>query len=317
MSEYIRLTNLTKRFKKKVVLDKVNLSINKGEIFGIIGMSGSGKTTLLNNLISFIEPEEGDILFYSEKDKKLKSIYKDRKEARRQFGFATQAASFYPKLTVRENLIHFGSLYGLHKKKVKANAEKLLKLTNLENAKNTLAQNLSGGMEKKLGIACSLMHNPSVLILDEPTADLDPLSRADTWKLVNDINKAGTTIIVASHFLSEIEVACDRVGILYNKKIVAVGSPSELKSKHFKSDEIRLMSSPGKYKSILSSLSKSRFGIQKVNYRDKALLLYTTETQRTIARLLNLLSAKKEKLISLDVSKPPLDEVFESIRDKK
>ncbi|MBW2993682.1 ABC transporter ATP-binding protein [Candidatus Woesearchaeota archaeon] len=178
-----------KKFGKRVILNKINLDINSGELFGIIGMSGSGKTTFLNSLIGYHEPDIGDVFYYSFKDRQYKSIYTNQAEVCRLFGFATQTDSFYPKLTLFENLKHFGSLYNMSKKTRTINAERLLRLTELYPFKDELAQNLSEGMKKRLGIACALVHNPKVLLLDEPTANLDPILRKDIWNVIKGIHK--------------------------------------------------------------------------------------------------------------------------------
>ncbi|MBW2965513.1 ABC transporter ATP-binding protein [Candidatus Woesearchaeota archaeon] len=234
MPPIIQLKNIKKKFGKRIVLDGVNLEINDKEIFGIIGMSGSGKSTILKTLVGYYEPELGDLLFYSYKDKRYKPIIKHLIEVRKTFGFSAQTSSFYPKLTVEENLLHFGALYKLPYKITKINTERLLKTTELFDARKQLAETLSGGMEKRLSIACSLIHNPKILILDEPTADLDPIRRKETWKLINWLHKAGKTIIIASHFISELELVCTRVALLHQQKIIAVGTPSQLKKKYKK-----------------------------------------------------------------------------------
>jgi ABC-2 type transport system ATP-binding protein len=234
MFPIIRFKNVKKRFKKRLVLDGINLEIDEGEIFGIIGMSGSGKSTILKLLIGYYEPEQGDILFYSYKDKKYKSAIKNIIELRKTFGFAAQDPSFYPKLTIEENLYHFGSLYRLPKKLIKENTDDLLELTSLSDARKQLGQTLSGGMEKRLSIACSLVHQPKVLILDEPTADLDPIRRRETWDLIKWLHKTRTTIVIASHFLSEIEPVCTKIAILHDHKIIDIGTPAELRKRYGK-----------------------------------------------------------------------------------
>ena len=234
MPPIIQLKNIKKNFGKRVILDGVDLEIHTKEIFGIIGMSGSGKSTILKTLIGYHEPDLGDLLFYSYKDKKLKPILKNIMEVRKTFGFSAQTPSFYPKLTVEENLMHFGSLYKLPEKVIKINTDRLLEITELSDARKQLAETLSGGMEKRLSIACSLIHRPKVLILDEPTADLDPIRRRETWQLINWLHKTGTTIIIASHFISEIESVCTRSALLHQHKIVDVGTPSQLKKKYKK-----------------------------------------------------------------------------------
>jgi len=309
MPPLIQFKNLTKQFGKKVVLQDVNFEINKGEIFGIIGMSGSGKTTLLNTLIGFLEPEEGDILYSSENQ--YKSVFKNSMDVRRRFGFATQEPSFYPKLTIEENLDHFGALYNLSKSTRKNNTEKLLKLVGLESEKDQLAQTLSGGMEKRLGIACSLIHNPELLILDEPTANLDPVLREETWNLIKGINKTGTTVIVASHLLEELEDACDRIGILHDHAVIEIGTPDQLKGRYTKNEEIRLRVS-GKHDQIEKAMGKSSY-IESIKKEGDTLVFYTAMPLKALYQILDLVDKLNERIVSLEASKPSLKEIFESV----
>ena len=311
MPALIQFKNLTKQYGKKQVLKNVSLDINKGEIFGIIGMSGSGKTTLLNTLIGFLEPEEGDVLYLNSKEKKYKSVFKNSRDVRKRFGFATQVPSFYPKLTIKENLDHFGSLYQLSKKTRKNNVDKLLKMIGLEAEKDQLAQTLSGGMEKRLGIACSLIHNPDLIILDEPTANLDPVLRDGTWNLIKGINRMGTTVIVASHLLEELEPVCDRIGILHDHSLIEVGTPDQLKGRYTKNEEIRLRAS-GKHDKIESAMKKSP-NIAKIKREEGYLIFYTPQPLKTLRQLLGTVERLNERIVSLEASKPSLKEIFESI----
>lgn len=314
----LKFQNLKKRFGRKTVLDDISLEINQGEIFGVIGMSGSGKTTLLNTLIGYYEPEKGDVLFYSKEDKCYKSIFKSMLEARNIFGFAPQFPSFYPKLTVMENLAHFGSLYHLSKETIQNNIDHLISLTELVNDRNELAQNLSGGMQKRLSIACSLIHKPDILILDEPTADLDPVLRKETWQLLRGIHKLGTTIIIASHLLSELEENCDRVSILHNSKLVKTGTVCQLKDSFTKDKEIHLTTSLEKYDKISRELSKfSSLSIKKIQLQDKKLTIRTSKAEETLNHLLRITKKENESIVYLDVEKPTLEEVFESISQSR
>src|SRR3989344_2540277 len=170
MPTQIYLQGVTKKFGKNVVLDNISFNVAKGDIFGLIGTNASGKTTLLKTIVGFLRPTNGHLYFESELIHNTPKIVKN-------FGFAAQESSFYPKLTVEENLEHFGYLYGLNKKQLKENILKILETVNLTNTKNMLAENLSGGMQKRLEIACAIIHNPKVLFLDEPTADLDTFKR--------------------------------------------------------------------------------------------------------------------------------------------
>ena len=221
---YIEFENISKKFNNTLVLDDLSISIPYGEVTGIIGPSGSGKTTMLNLLIGFMKPTKGRILFQS------RNIIKDFSNVTTLFGFATQEFSFYGDLTIEENLFYFGTLYKLKKEEIKARTDELLKLLDIDYARKTLARLLSAGMGRRLDIACALIHNPKVLILDEPTQDLDPILRRELVASVRRINKEKeTTIVITSHLLGEIDDLCDTIAILYKGKIVKMGTPTQLK----------------------------------------------------------------------------------------
>jgi ABC-2 type transport system ATP-binding protein len=225
-NELIQFKEVTKKFGKNVVLDSINLTIPEGKIIGIIGASGEGKSTILKMIASFYTPTKGEIYY------KKKNLLKSRKLICKFFGLSIEDGSFYEKLTVKENLFHFGRLYNVKEDILKKRSEELISLVGLENAVNTLAKDLSLGMKKRLDIACSLIHNPTLLILDEPTSDLDILLRNQMIHLIKKINSHGTTIVLTTPNLSEIEELCDRIAILFNEKIIEEGEPSRIKSKY-------------------------------------------------------------------------------------
>ncbi len=219
----IQLKSITKGYKKNIVLKRINLDIFEGELFCIIGTNGSGKTTLLKLIVGFNKPDEGNI-YYNNQDisKNLNIIKKDA-------GFATQENSFYPQLTVYENLMYFGNLYSIKKDILKKSTDNVLKLVQLFEHKKVLAMHLSVGMQRRLDIACALINNPKILILDEPTEDLDVVLRKQILWLIKAINKRGTTIIMTSHLMSEVEEVAERVAIIHNKSIIKIGTLDELK----------------------------------------------------------------------------------------
>lgn len=317
----IRIKNVVKQYSHNMILDHINLDIFAGEIFGIIGASGSGKTTLLSTLIGFLKIDSGDVLFrednlldFSKKEKSFVSVFDNTKEIKRIFGFASQTPSFYGKLTVEENLDYFGSLYGLSKNDRKTNIFTLLNLMNLMHAKDFLAENLSGGMQKRLDIACSLIHDPKILVLDEPTADLDPFLRKHFWNLFKKINKKGTTIILASHNLGELEILCNRVCILSQSKISAIGTPTQLKDKFSKNEEIYIETFPGNYDLIKKQLLK--LNISKIENTGTELAIHTEQAEKVLHELLHIIEKSKESLIDVRLTKPTLDEVFLSLAKK-
>lgn len=311
MDSIIRLQNVTKSFGKKRVLGGISLEIKKGELFAVIGMSGSGKTTLLNTLIGFIRPDTGDVLFNF--DKKEVSVFKKSVEFHQRAGFSSQVPSFYSKLTVFENLEYFGAMYNLPKQRAIATINSLLKLVELESSRDVLAGKLSGGMKKRLDIACALIHSPQILILDEPTADLDPILSEQTWQYIKRINSQGTTIILASHFLEDVERTCDRIGMLHNGQINQVGSPEQLREIYTRSKEIHLLTSPGKYGSIIKGLDRKKLAIEKVFEQDKKLVVFTQKPEQTLYSILRLADKEKENLINVTLRKPTLEEIFQSI----
>jgi len=188
----------------------------------------------------------------------------------------------------------------------------------LEESQDVLGSNLSGGMQRRLDIACALIHDPKILILDEPTADLDPVLRTQIWKLIKQINKKGTTIILASHHLTEIETLCNRIGIVKGGKMLALGTLSEIKEQFAKYEEIHLESYPGNYDSLANFKDKDiAESIIKVENTGTKLVIYTTQPSKVLMDLLRRLESSKENLIDLHVNRPTLDDIFVMINKGK
>ncbi len=225
MDKYlIQIKGVEKQFKKNIILEDINLKIKENEIFCIIGINGSGKTTLLKTMIGFYKPEKGTI-YYNNKD-----IFKNMRKIKNEWGFSAQEHSFYPKLTVRENLQYFGSLYGIKKAVVNKNVTDVLKFIKLAEYDHVIAENLSVGMKRRLDIGCAIIHNPKVLILDESTEDLDVILRKEIISLIQTIHKKGTTIILTSHMLDEIEQIATYIAVIHDRHIIKTGTVEELKN---------------------------------------------------------------------------------------
>jgi len=320
--ELYRVEGMSKVFADRYVFNDISFSIYDGEIFGLIGGSGSGKTTFLNLLVGFIKPDKGKILFQdmhlldSDKAEAFISIYKRRDQLKPLYGFATQNPSFYPNLTVKENLLYFASLYDISNTSAKANAESILELVDLTQAQHKLARQLSGGMQRRLDIACALIHDPKILILDEPTSDLDPVLSNKIWNLIRVINQQGTTIIIASHDLGELENICTRVAIIKEGKLAAIGKPGELKAKTV-SQRIFIKLEPGNYKTISAELKKLGKTItQKIiatQITTEGLYIHTKTPEEIMPSLLEIIKAQNEKLLNVEFIKPNLTHVFAEI----
>jgi len=322
-SAIYKVEHFSKIFGDRYILNDINFTIKQGEIFGIIGTSGSGKSTLLNSLIGFIKADKGDIKFknvnmLNTKDaESFRSIYKHQKELKKLYGFATQNPSFYPNLSVLENLYYFGTLYNLSKEAIKSNVNYLLDLVGLTQSQHVLAKELSGGMQRRLDIACSLIHDPKLLLLDEPTADLDPVLSNKIWNLLRIINQRGTTIILASHHIIELDRLCDKVAILKDGRIKAIGKPEEIKSKNLPKESIHIRSAPGDYKKIIRKLKKScSKAIKNYEIKNKFLVIHSHKLGEIVPHAIRIINELEEKVISIESIKPKLDQAFILINEE-
>jgi ABC-2 type transport system ATP-binding protein len=307
MVSQIEIKDVSKKFGNHLVLDKIKLSIPQQKIFGIIGESGSGKTTLLKTIVGFWRTDDGKIEYEG------RDLQKDTRFIRQIVGFATQDNCVYPKLTVKENLEYFGSLSNVPKNTLKNNIEKVLKFVELEFAKEKLAENLSGGMQRRLDIACALIHNPRILILDEPTEDLDPLLRRDILKLIKKINQDETTVIITSHLLDETEQLCDEIAILHQGRVLKTGTPDQLRSSFSKEEEIFLRLESKNYTSITNKLKKFKRVISSMKVTDGALLIRSKNAEPLLTQILKFVNTSKDKIVEADVRRATLSEVFEDV----
>ncbi len=300
------LKGVNKKFGSHAVLDKVTFAIEEGEILGIVGTNGSGKTTLLKLLIGYYSPDSGSIFYRGEPLRKMK------RTVQKEVGFTAQESSFYPQLTVEENITYFCSLYGLNTKETEEHTQRMLAFFDLLTVRHQIAQQLSGGMQRRLEMACSLVHDPKLLILDEPTEDLDPLLRRDILNLIKKVNELGTTIVITSHLLGDVEELCDRIAVLNNGKVVKVGSVAELREAYGGKEVIHLQTGSGHYETLIRDLQLQQFYVD-----GSKLVIYTDEAEKMLHGILHVLDNENDKLLYLDVRKPSLQEVFEEITDKR
>ncbi len=280
-------------------------------------MSGVGKTTLLQLIAGIITPDKGNVFFRPEhllkvepSDPVFKSVYREKLAVRKIFGFAAQEPSFYPELTVRENLFYFGALYNLSKDIILTNIKTVLKLVGLEGEENTIGSNLSGGMQKRLDIACAIIHDPDILLLDEPTADLDPVLRDQMWELIKRINSNGTTVLVASHFLQEVEKYCDRLAIIHDKRVIGVGTVEEFKKKYSNYEEIHIQTVPTNYENLIEELKKEKIDIKKHHDYGYKLVIYVPKADKCLKKLLEIIEKRHENLISIEIYPSSLKDIF-------
>ncbi|MBI4472149.1 MAG: ABC transporter ATP-binding protein [Acidobacteria bacterium] len=220
----VSIHNLTKKFGKVTAVDGLNLDIEQGEIFGLVGPDGAGKTTAIRLMLGILRPDSGTGKI---------GAYDLRKEAESistLTGYVSQRFSLYGELTVEENLALFADLYRVSAADLLPRVQRLMQFSRLDPFRDRLAANLSGGMKQKLALSCALIHTPKILFLDEPTTGVDPLSRRDLWRLLFDLWQEGVTIVVSTPYMDEAE-RCSRVGFLSHGKLIALGRPDDLRDR--------------------------------------------------------------------------------------
>ena len=217
----IEINNLTKKYKEKTAVNDLSLTINKGELFSLLGTNGAGKTTTIKILSTLILPTSGNIKINN------LDIIKDKRKIKEIINISPQETAIAPNLTVLENLYFIADIYKIPNKKEKV--EELIKIFKLEEVLKQKAKTLSGGYQRKLSIAISLINNPIVLFLDEPTLGLDVISRRELWKVIKSL-KGNTTIILTTHYMEEAEELSDRIGIMNKGKLIRLGTAKELMS---------------------------------------------------------------------------------------
>ncbi len=221
MNNVIQITNLHKSYSNTEAVKGIDMQIQKGEMFGLVGPDGAGKTTTMRILCGLLSPDEGSAKLFD------KDITKHRKEVQNKIGYLSQKFSLYGDLSVDENIEFFADIHNVADYKERRN--ELLNFTRLTPFRDRLADKLSGGMKQKLALACSLIHKPEILFLDEPTTGVDPVSRRDFWKILSDLLKEGITIFMTTPYLDEAE-RCNRVAMMNEGKIISLDTPKNVKA---------------------------------------------------------------------------------------
>ena len=222
----IELKELTKRFEEKTAVDNFTLKINEGELFGLLGPNGAGKTVTIKTLCGLLKPTSGTVLINGF------DVTKDTDKVHGIIGLCPQEPAYYSYLTGRENIELFGTFYGIPQKALKERTNQLIESVGLSGDADRRAGKYSGGMVRRVSLAMAIVHDPAVAFLDEPTVAMDPQSRHATWDIIRDLKKRRKTVVLTSHYIEEVEALADRVGIIDNGKLIALGTPAELKQKH-------------------------------------------------------------------------------------
>ena len=310
----VKIQDLVKRYGDLIALDHFSLEIKEGEIFGLLGPNGSGKTTTINCLLSLLSYDKGSIEIFG---REMTPVSYDIKK---EIGIIMQNVAVFDELTVYENIDYFCGLYIKDKEKRKKCIDEAVKFVGLEDFVKFYPQKLSGGLLRRLNIACGIAHKPKLIILDEPTVAVDPQSRNRILEGIQELNRNGATIIYTSHYMEEVEQICTRIAIMDKGKKVAEGTKDELKRmiKNTETITIEILELPDNVLSEISGLDH----VYDTNYSDGKLAVYCSGGKHNLLRILDVLQKKELGFGRVYTELPTLNDVFleitgTALRDKE
>ena len=305
----IEIKDVTKSYGRHKVLQNVSFEIMEGELFGLLGPNGAGKSTLIDILTGIQSMDSGEIFING------KSIKTDKVEIRKHLGLVPQDIALLEELNAVDNLEYFGGLYGLAGQELKSQIEKLLEVAGLTDKKKEKVKNYSGGMKRRLNIAVAMLHNPSILILDEPTVGVDAQSRQHIFDYIQSLAEQGTTILYTSHYMEEIETLCKRVFILDLGEEVAYGTKEEVKKLvgHTQTVSLTLDRVPAGFDEVLKN---SENGIQFVTVDGQDVELTIDQTIFSMMKLIEQVEQAQLVIKSINVKETTLEEAFLQLTGK-
>lgn len=305
----IQIENLVKRYDNLVALNHLNLQIEEGEIFGLLGPNGSGKTTAINCMLALLKYDKGSIRIFGEE------MSPDNYKAKQQIGIVLQNVAVFEELTVYENIDYFCGLYIQNKEKRKKLVEEAIHFVGLEEYRKVRPKKLSGGLLRRLNIACGIAHKPRLIIMDEPTVAVDPQSRNRILEGIKELNQQGATIIYTSHYMEEVEQICTRIAILDHGRVIAVGTKEELKSM-IKTGETVTVEAVALKQEHLQGL-KNLPSVFEVQYEEQVLTVRCTGAKHNLIKILNYLQEREIAFGRVYSELPTLNDVFLEITGKQ
>jgi len=305
----IEISGLLKRFKNITAVDDLDLNIKRGELFSLLGPNGAGKTTVMNILSTQLGPTEGTATVMG------LDVVKEKRRVKEIIGIIPQETILYEKLNARETLRFFGDLYDVPRAKLDEKIKFLLDLVSLTDRQKDLVETYSGGMKRRLNIAASLVHDPDVLMMDEPTTGLDPQSRRALWDLIEGLKAQGKTILLTTHYMDEADILSDRVAIMDHGKIIALGTPEELKATLGKETvvEVEFTQPPGN--DVLKKLTAVK-GVSDCVIVADTVRCFVKDASKVLPRVVDTASKTKYSLARVRVTEPTLEDVFIKLTGK-
>lgn len=305
----IHIENLVKRYGSFVALDHLNLQIQEGEIFGLLGPNGSGKTTAIGCLLALLKYDKGRITIFG------KEMQPDCYDIKKEIGIVMQNVAVFEQMSVWENIDYFCGLYVKDRAKRRELVEEAIRFTDLEEYRKARPQKLSGGLLRRLNIACGIAHKPRLIILDEPTVAVDPQSRNKILEGIQELNRQGSTIIYTSHYMEEVEQICSRIAIIDHGRVLATGTTDELK-KMIKTGETITIESVAVEEHLLETLQTLPH-VFDISYEKQVLKIRLSSGRHNLVRILNFLTEQDISFGRVFSELPTLNDVFLEITGKK
>lgn len=305
----IKVEQLVKRYKELVALDHFNLEVQEGEIFGLLGPNGSGKSTTISCILALLQYDKGTIEVFGQ------PIKPDSYELKRKIGVVLQDVAVFDELTVYENIDYFCGLYVADKKLRRQYVNEAIDFVELKEFQKFYPKKLSGGLLRRLNIACGIAHKPKLIFMDEPTVAVDPQSRNKILEGIKQLNKEGATIVYTSHYMEEVEQICTRIAIMDGGKNLAIGTKEELKDmiKTGETIQVEILE--------LSESEVEKFRalphVYRAEYADNHLKVYYTKGQRNLVRLIDYLKQENISFGRVYSELPTLNDVFLEITGKQ
>jgi len=298
----VEIKNLIKRYGDFLAVDNTCLSIEEGEIFGLLGPNGAGKTTAINCMIGMHKQDKGQIVLFD------RLFTGTEAGIKKDIGIVPQELALYWDLTCYENVAFFARLYGLKGSILKSRVQEALEFTGLWDRRKDLARKLSGGMKRRLNIACAIVHQPKLIIMDEPTVGIDPQSRNHILQSVKELNRKGSTIIYTSHYMEEVEELCSRIAIMDHGRIIAQGTKEELKTFITVEEKVEFELSSVNY--TITDCIKQVSGVKDCMVSGNKLIVISEKNSKNLSRIIDCIVAADADILSMNIEKPTLETVF-------
>lgn len=306
----VKMDQVTKKFGDVTAVDKVSLEIEEGEIFGLLGPNGAGKSTAINMITGLLSIDKGSISIYG------KDVRKDKMSTKSCVGIVPQDIAIYEDLTSLENVKFFASLYGLRGEMLEEAALEALEFTGLSEKKNQFPKSFSGGMKRRLNIACAIAHKPKLIIMDEPTVGIDPQSRNHILQSVKKLNEMGSTIIYTSHYMKEVEEICTRIAIMDRGKVIALGTCDELENMINDRDVVVVTISEPASRVDEKSIREIP-GVENVDIGENTVKITSAREVTNLDRIIQYFIQNNFTIKSVESKTPDLETVFLSLTGRK